>query len=69
MTRSDYVLGRELSLQPFYALIQAAMRTADTDNLEKLKEAWPEVWRELQDRYNAPDGYLPGEPIPEWEEE
>ena len=42
----------------FYALIMAAMRRADTDNLEKLKAAWPGVWTELEQRYNAPGGYL-----------
>jgi hypothetical protein len=41
---------------PFYALIQAAMRQADTDNLEKLKDAFPEVWSDLQERYFNPGG-------------
>jgi hypothetical protein len=35
---------------PFYALIQAAMRRADTVNLEMLIGCWPDVWRELQER-------------------
>ena len=43
----------------FYALIMAAMRKADTDNVEKLKRAWPEVWEELKARYHAPGGMLP----------
>lgn len=42
----------------FYALIQAAMRRADTDNLKMLKGCWPEVWRELKERYNSPGGLL-----------
>jgi hypothetical protein len=56
----DYVIGRELLLNdpPFYALIQAAMRKADTDNLEKLKSAFPEVWEELNARYHVPGGRL-----------
>jgi hypothetical protein len=41
---------------PFYALIQAAMRKADSDNLEKLKEAFPEVWKEFLERYNNSGG-------------
>lgn len=46
---------------PFYALIQAAMRKADTINEYKLRAAWPEVWDDLQARYNAPGGILEGE--------
>lgn len=38
---------------PFYALIWAAMRKADTDNTEKLRRAWPEVWSYLSHRYNC----------------
>jgi len=45
----------------FYALIQAAMRQADTDNLEKLKEAFPYTWTELKARFDAPGGLLLGE--------
>ena len=46
---------------PFYALIMAAMRQADTSNTEKLKLAFPDVWDEMWERYNAPGGYLDGE--------
>lgn len=42
----------------FYALIQAAMRRADTRNLEMLKGCWPEVWKELDERYHSPGGLL-----------
>lgn len=45
----------------FYGHVMAAMMRADTDNLAKLKAAWPEVWDELQHRYNAPQGLMPGE--------
>lgn len=47
----------------FYTLIMAAMRQADTDNLEALQSAFPRVWNELRRRYNAPGGKLPGEVI------
>lgn len=59
----DYIKGRELTLDdpPFYALVQAAMRRADSENLEKLKSAFPEVWEELYARYHAPGGRLPGD--------
>jgi hypothetical protein len=45
----------------FYTLLMAAMREADTDNLNKLQRAFPEVLNELQARYNAPGGKLEGE--------
>jgi len=48
-------------MEPFYALIMAAMRQADTDNLERLKEAFPDVWAELSTRYMREGGFLPGE--------
>ena len=69
-SRYDYMKGRELEAEdtPFYALIQAAMRRADTTNLEMLKGCWPEVWEELQERYNTPGGYLKEE-LAEMEEE
>ncbi len=46
---------------PFYALIMAAMRRADSDNVEKLRAAFPVTWHELRGRYNAPGGLLSGE--------
>jgi len=63
MTYNDYICGRELDVHdhPFYGLIQAAMRRADTKNLEMLKTCWPEIWDDLQKRYNAPGGRLEGD--------
>lgn len=60
MSYHEYIWGREISAKdyPFYALIQAAMRQADTRNLEKLKSLFPETFRELQTRYNSPKGLL-----------
>lgn len=46
---------------PFYALIMAAMRRADTPNSRALQKAFPFVWAELQTRYNAPGGRLPSD--------
>lgn len=46
----------------FYSLIMAAMRRADPTNLMLLRQAFPDTWRELNARYNAPGGKLPGEP-------
>jgi len=63
MSLYDYQIGYRIWLQghPFYAMLQAAMRQADIDNLEKLKRVFPEVWAELQARYRAPGGMLPEE--------
>jgi hypothetical protein len=60
MSLYDYKESQQIAKKdyPFYALIMAAMRQADTDNAEKLKEAFPEVWKELKARYNAPAGCL-----------
>jgi hypothetical protein len=44
---------------PFYALIAAGMMKADTDNLQRLKAAFPGFFEELQRRYNAELGVLP----------
>lgn len=59
----NYKAGLELMKTdpPFYALIQCAMRKADTVNELKLRTMWPEVWDDLKARYNAPGGVLPGE--------
>lgn len=61
MSRFDYQASTELVGVPFYALIMAAMRDADTSNTAKLRAAWPETWDELYARYHAPGGLLPGE--------
>jgi len=59
----EYEVGKRIEAKgyPFYALVQAAMRQADTDNLIKLQNAWPHIWSELQKRYHAPGGELPHE--------
>lgn len=58
---SKLIAGKDY---PFYALIMAAMRQADTGNMAKLRAAWPGVADELQLRYDAPGGLLPDE-LPE----
>lgn len=70
MSFYDYHVSKGVGLQdlPFYALIMAAMRQADTVNVGKLRAAWPDVWDELQARYNAPGGLLPGEQLRDGEE-
>jgi len=63
MSYYDYEYSKEICVDdpPFYGLIMAAMRRADTDNAERLKEAFLEVWEELVRRYNSPGGRLPEE--------
>lgn len=68
MSMEDYQASRQLYHKlhyPFYGLIMAAMRRADSLNLEKLVAAFPDVWEELDARYNAKGGYLPGEYDPD----
>jgi len=61
MSLHEYKTSEAISREhpPFYALIMAAMREAGSANIELLCSAWPEVWAELQARYNAPGGVLP----------
>lgn len=61
MSLFDYKRSSELQVHSFYSLLMAAMRKADTDNLRKLQRAFPEVWQELQTRYNSPGGLTPSE--------
>ena len=60
MSLHEYEKSKEIALAdyPFYAIVMAAMRQADTRNLEALTFAFPAVRKELQARYNAPGGLL-----------
>lgn len=60
MSLYDYEESKKISAEnpPFYALIMAAMRQADTHNSIKLLEAWPDTWKELRERYDAPGGAI-----------
>jgi hypothetical protein len=64
MSLHEYAISRELAERdlPFFALVMAAMRRADTVNAERLRAAFPDVWAELQARYDAPGARLPGDP-------
>jgi len=63
MSLYDYRQSQKIAAEdhPFYALIMAAMRKADTANTAKLQQAFPETWSELEARYYAPGGVLPSE--------
>ncbi|MFA5608326.1 MAG: hypothetical protein WDA07_14305 [Leucobacter sp.] len=61
MSLYDYRAANEIAKAdpPFYALIMAAMRKADTFNLARLRAAFPDVYAEVEARYNAPGAVLP----------
>lgn len=63
MSLYDYKKSQEIDSKDygFYALIMAAMREADSVNLCKLKYEWPDIYTELQARYNSPGGKLENE--------
>lgn len=63
MSLYDYKMSQQIAAHdfPFYALIMAAMRQADTNNQLKLQLQWPGLWDELKQRYNAPGGYIDGD--------
>ena len=58
MSYYDYKKSQEIAAEgyPFYALVMACMRQADTDNVEKLKHIFPDTHAELAERYNGPGG-------------
>lgn len=66
MSLFDYEVSKVLAAAdyPFYALVMAAMRQADSSNTAKLRAAFPDTWDELTARYNAPGGVLAGEQVP-----
>lgn len=63
MSYHDYTMSKKIASKdyPFYALIMASMRKADSYNADKLRAAFPEIWAELKERYNATGGFLPEE--------
>ena len=65
MGLAEYKASQELELRAleidgnaFYSLLMAALRQADTWNLEILKDGFPGVYDELMLRRNAPGGLL-----------
>ena len=60
MTLYDYQKSKEIDA-PFYAIIMAAMRKADSTNLAELKRAFPETFNEFAKRYSAPGGVIEGD--------
>jgi hypothetical protein len=60
MSLWDYECSIEISKrdEPFYALLMAAIRKADNNNLRRLEMAFPEVVDEFKKRYDAPFGVV-----------
>jgi hypothetical protein len=60
MSHHDYIMSQRVGALdiPFYALIMAAIRQADSENLDKLRQAFPEVFLEYWGRYHAAGGLL-----------
>lgn len=59
MSLYEYQQSQVASMEyDFYSLIMAAMRNADSINLAKLNDVFPEVYHELKQRYNAPGGNI-----------
>lgn len=60
MSLYEYKVSQEISAEdpPFYALIMACFRKADTYNQGLLRIAFPQKWNEFIGRYNAPGGRL-----------
>ncbi len=57
----DYQMSVEVRVLDgitFYGVFMALVYMADTDNLEKLKAAFPQAVGEAYQRYNAPAGCL-----------
>jgi len=63
MSYHEYLVSRDISDSnpPFYALIMAALRQADTTNATLICACWPEVAAEFEARYNAPAGLIGNE--------
>jgi hypothetical protein len=63
MSLHSYEVSLELAKDdpPFSALIMAAMRKADTQNIARLRLAFPEICSELDERYWTPGGLIASE--------
>lgn len=59
----DYGLSKRIASQdyPFYALLAALIRQADSDNLKRLESVFPEEVEEFRQRYNNAGGLLNAE--------
>lgn len=65
MSLYDYRVSLKIgrSDPPFYSLIMAALRKADTVNSNKINAMWPELYAEFAERYHAPAGVIESDGI------
>jgi len=56
----DYLESQKIAAQgyTFYGLLGALVRKADTENLERIRKAFPGFVEMFVERYNAPGGKL-----------
>lgn len=60
----DIRFGRSQSDDPYFsALLTAVILKADPSNLERLRAGFPEFVEVVTQRFNAPNGILPSDPI------
>ena len=66
MSLHEYLYSKTLGRYdpPFYGLLFAMLRNADSDNVRRIKAMWPERYAEFERRYNAPGGILPEDEWP-----
>lgn len=57
---TDYWKARRLVKEdfPFYAALAYLIQKADSDNLERIRRAWPGEVTRMQERHNAPGGAI-----------
>lgn len=62
-THEEYQLSKSVTLldAPFYSMLCALFRQADSENLTLLQETFPHELDTFKKRVNAPGGLLPGE--------
>ena len=63
MSLYSYEMSRQLVTYDFDALLMALITKADSNNTILLQLAFPDIWDETQERYNAPGGVLPTDKI------
>jgi hypothetical protein len=66
MSLHEYLYSRTLDKYdpPFYALLFAMMRKADSDNVRIIKAMWSDKFEEFKLRYNSPYGVIPEDKWP-----